>query len=200
VSWKNVFFALVLPLVVSGTPGSATLLDAMNDPSLLIDFKSGNGREWFVINDVVMGGVSKGSIQFTDRGTGVFAGMLSMDNNGGFASVRTAFDSRDLSPYAGLAIRVRGDGRSYQLRLRNDEGFEGIAYRAYFDTRKGEWITVRIPFSQFLPTFRGRTLRDAPPLDTSRIRQLGFLLADGKPGHFSLEIDFVRALESVGAD
>ena len=81
------------------------------------------------------------------------------------------------------------------MRLRTNDGFDGIAYRAHFETLDGEWTTKRIPFDEFLPTFRGRTLRDAPPLDTSQIRQLSFMLADKKPGPFSLEIDFVRTIK-----
>ena len=169
----------------------------MSKDITLIDFSDDDRGEWYVINDVVMGGLSQSTIQLTGRKTGVFAGTLSMENNGGFASVRIGMGPRDLSPYAGLEIRVRGDGRSYQLRLRTDEGFDGIAYRAHFETREGEWITTRIPFDNFLPTFRGRTLNDAPALDRSGIHQLGFLLADKKPGSFSLEIDFVRAYESA---
>jgi monofunctional biosynthetic peptidoglycan transglycosylase len=122
----------------------------------------------------------------------VFSGVLSLENNGGFASVRIVLEPRDLSDWSGLEIRARGDGRTYQLRLRTDDRFDGIAYRASFETHDGEWRTVRIPFSEFTPTFRGRMLSDVPPLDPSQVRQLGFMLADRKPGAFSLEVEFVQ--------
>jgi monofunctional biosynthetic peptidoglycan transglycosylase len=168
----------------------------MGEKKNLIDFSDADRGEWFAVNDGVMGGVSRSDIRRTDEGTGMFAGMLSLENNGGFASVRVLVDQHDLSVYTSLEIRARGDGRTYQLRLRTGDGFDGIAYRAHFETRVGEWATTRIPFDQFLPTFRGRILNDAPPLDTSHIRQLGFMLADKKAGAFSLEIDFVRAWKS----
>jgi monofunctional biosynthetic peptidoglycan transglycosylase len=166
----------------------------------LIDFSDADRGEWYVVNDGVMGGVSRSDIRRTDKETGVFEGVLSLENNGGFASVRVVVGRYDLSAYAGLEIRVRGDGRTYQLRLRTDDGFDGIAYRANFETRDGEWATTRISFDQFLPTFRGRTLSDVSPLATSRIHQVSFMLADKKPGPFSLEIDFVRTWESDGND
>lgn len=168
----------------------------MDEQKNLIDFGDADRGQWSVINDGVMGGVSQSDIRRTDQGTGVFAGVLSLENNGGFASVRVVVGRRDLSVYTGIEVRVRGDGRTYQFRLRTDDGSDGIAYRAHFETRNGEWTTTRIPFDKFLPTFRGRTLRDAPPLDTSHIRQLAFMLADKKPGAFSLEIDLVRTFKS----
>ena len=172
----------------------------MSSPKRLIDFSDADRSEWYVINDGVMGGVSRSEVRRTDHGTGVFAGVLSLENNGGFASVRAVVGQCDLSAYTGLEIRVRGDGRTYQLRLRMDDRIDGIAYRVHFETRDREWITTRIPFDQFLPTFRGRTLIDAPQLDVGRIHQLAFMLADRKPGPFSLEIDYVRSWVTVNID
>jgi monofunctional biosynthetic peptidoglycan transglycosylase len=169
----------------------------MHEPGNLIDFSDADSAKWYAVNDGVMGGVSRSDIQRTAHGTGVFAGKLSLENNGGFASVRVALDRHDLSNYAGLEIRVRGDGRTYQLRLRTNDDFDGIAYRAEFETLDGEWNATRIPFNQFLPTFRGRTLKDVPPLDTSQIHWLAFMLADKKSGPFLLEIDFVKTWEST---
>ena len=193
---------LALPLffLISAVPGVAKAYNDMSDQKRIVDFSETDREQWYVINDGVMGGVSMSEMRLTDKGTAVFSGTLSLENNGGFVSARTDVGNCDLSIFAGLEIRVRGDGRSYQLRLRTDDRFDGIAYRAVFETRDGEWITVRVPFDRFLPTYRGRTLRDAPPLNTSRIRQLGFLLADKTPGPFLLEIDFVRAWDSANID
>lgn len=164
----------------------------------LIDFSDADRSEWYVVNDGVMGGISESAIRKTPSETAVFSGDLSLENNGGFASVRAAVGTRDLSAHSGLQIRVRGDGRTYQLRLRSNDGFDGIAYRSFFDTREGEWLEITLPFSEFVPTFRGRTLSDQPPLDRSRIQQVAFMLADKNPGTFSLEIDYVRS--SDGSD
>jgi monofunctional biosynthetic peptidoglycan transglycosylase len=169
----------------------------MDERKTIIDFNKADRGGWYTINDGVMGGVSQSDIRRTDQGTGVFEGVLSLENKGGFASVRVAVERSNLATYSGIEIRVRGDGRTYQLRLRTNDSFDGIAYRADFETRDGEWITTRIPFDKFLPGFRGRTLSDAAPLDTSQIQQLGFMLADKKPGPFSLEIDFVRVWKSA---
>lgn len=177
----------------------ATAGDDVNEQPFLIDFETDADVEWYIVNDGVMGGLSQSAIRRTDAATGVFAGEISLENNGGFASVRARVGDRDLSGHAGLEIRVRGDGRTYQLRLRTSDRFDGIAYRAELATVADEWCVVRIPFEQFLPTFRGRALHDAPPLDTAHIHQVAFMLADKSPGVFSLEIDHVRAWDATPA-
>jgi len=172
----------------------------MSNQLTIIDFTDSDKSEWSVINDGVMGGLSRSGIRRTDGNTGIFAGELSLENNGGFASVRASIGRRDLSGHAGLEIRVKGDGRTYQVRLRTNNRFDGIAYRTTFDTRDDEWMTVQIPFEEFVPTFRGRIIKDAPSLDVSQIHQVGFMLADKNPGSFALEIDFVRTWGSVTID
>ena len=102
----------------------------------IISFERDDLVEWVAIHDVVMGGVSSGGIERTEENTGIFSGELSLENNGGFASVRALVGRQDLSSFEGLEIRVRGDGRRYQLRLRMDDRFDGIADRANA-TRRG---------------------------------------------------------------
>ena len=161
----------------------------------LVDFVAADSSlsEWRTVDDVVMGGVSRSRIHRTEDGTAVFEGTLSLENNGGFASVRTLTEPPDLSGCKDVVVRVRGDGRRYRLRLRTDERFDGIAYQATFPTEAGEWTEVAIPFTAFEPSFRGRKPPGAPPLDPARIRQVGFLVADGQEGEFRLEVAWVRA-------
>ena len=96
--------------------------------------------------------------------------------------MRMSLDEADLSEYDGLAVRVLGDGKRYRLRLRSEDRSDAVAYQATFDTAGDVWQVVEIPFASFLPTFRGRTPRDAPPLDISKIRQIGFMIADKQEG------------------
>lgn len=164
----------------------------MADEKMLYDFSDAEAAVgWTAINDVVMGGVSSSAMETTEENTVLFAGQVSLENNGGFASVRAAIGPRDLSASEGLRIRARGDGRTYRLRLHNNAGMDGIAYQASFDTRSGEWQTVSLPFAAFQPTFRGRVPLNAPPLDTRQIEQVGLMIADGQAGPFTLEVDWV---------
>ncbi len=159
----------------------------------VVDFARAQASSWQAVNDGVMGGLSQSQLSGTDAGTAVFMGVVSLENNGGFASVRMSLDEADLSEYEGLAVRVLGDGKRYRLRLRSEDRSDAVAYQAMFDTAGDVWQVLEIPFASFLPTFRGRTPRDAPPLDISKIRQIGFLIADKQEGRFRLEIAWVRA-------
>ena len=64
----------------------------------------------------------------------VFVGEVSLDNNGGFASIRTAPQQHDLAGATGIVLRVRGDGKRYRVNLRTDATFDGIQYQAGFIT------------------------------------------------------------------
>lgn len=158
----------------------------------IMDFNiSDGGTKWFAVNDGVMGGLSKGDGAVKD-GSLVFAGTLSLENNGGFSSVRTEgsynFVGRNF-----ILMRVKGDGRTYQLRLATDARYQGsaVSYAADFVTEAGKWTEVKIPFNAFLPGWRGRKL-DGPPLKLSEIEEIGILIGDKKPGAFALEVDWIK--------
>lgn len=152
---------------------------------------------WTIVNDGVMGGRSVSRVTKIPEGYR-FSGYLSLENNGGFASARTRPSRRDLSGADGMSIRVRGDGRVYQLRLRTSGRLDGIAYRAEFPTTKGEWREVSIPFRDFEPTWRGRRVRGAPPLDTGNIGQVIVMVADGREGLFQLDIATIESYRENG--
>ena len=147
---------------------------------------------WRSINDGVMGGLSAGGMSQSAEGL-KFSGNISLENNGGFSSVRRPVD-QDLSSATGVRIQVRGDGREYQFRIRQDAGFDGVSWSAAFSS-SAEWRQIDIPMEQFKPVFRGRPVPKAGPVIPAGVRQIGFLLADKTAGHFELEI---RSIEFIG--
>jgi monofunctional biosynthetic peptidoglycan transglycosylase len=154
---------------------------------------------WRIVNDGVMGGVSRSRLSL-DGTVATFEGEVSLENNGGFASVRTSLDRTDLSDWDGIALNVEGGGDTFQLRLHTDDEWDGIAYRAHFDTPDGAVRTVRVPFSAFQPTRRNRVLVGVPPLDRSRIDQIGFLIADGHEGAFRIRVEWIGAYRDTETD
>jgi monofunctional biosynthetic peptidoglycan transglycosylase len=150
--------------------------------------------DWQVVNDGVMGGVSDGRFRITGRRTMEFYGTLSLENNGGFASVRSR--PRELGLRAGdtLAARVRGDGREYQLNLYTAVRSAAFSYRAPAKTKAGEWIEVRMPLDRFQATSFGRVVSGAGPVDPAGVTSVGFLLADKVPGPFLVEVAWIRVL------
>jgi len=149
---------------------------------------------WRSINDGVMGGLSAGGMSQSDEGL-KFSGNLSLENNGGFSSVRR-FVSDDFSNATGVRIQVRGDGRQYQFRIRQSAGFDDVAWSAVFSSSE-KWQQIDIGLDQFTPVFRGRPVPQAGPVVPSGIQQIGFLLADKTAGPFELEI---RSIEFIGPE
>jgi len=147
---------------------------------------------WLVVNDNVMGGRSEGGFE-TERGSLFFSGRTNIVG-GGFSSIRTGGLELDLSSYAGIHLQVRGDGRRYTWLLTTDARWRGqlVSYWAEFETDKGEWREVRVPFSSFRPTFRGSVL-DGPTLDPGLISGLGLMIYDGKAGPFEVRLGAVGA-------
>lgn len=161
---------------------------------MLLEFSQQSDiKDWRIINDGVMGGLSWSEFIATTDSTAVFRGVLSLENYGGFASVRKGISKYDLSGFDGIELRILGDGRRYQVRVRTDFRYDGVAYKYEFDTDKDTWLIVRAPFADFVATFRGRIVKDYPPLESAKIRQIGFLIADEEEGPFRLEIDRIGA-------
>jgi hypothetical protein len=157
--------------------------------SLLFEFSDPRSVVlWNPINDGVMGGVSRSQLHHDPAGYAVFAGQVSFDNNGGFASVRCQPDDYGREAVLAYLLEVRGDGKRYKLNLRTDDGFDGVNYQACFVPPAGVWTTCRLPSADFLPTWRGRPATDAPPLDAIRVRQIGLMIADRQEGMFALAI------------
>lgn len=161
----------------------------------LVDFGVGPGPAWRPVHDGVMGGLSVGALVANPEGFGRFAGGISLANGGGFASVRAAVGPCDVSAWDGLAVRARGDGRIWQLRLRpaHEGDGVGVAWRAFFRTEPGQWDEIRLPFAQFTAVFRGRLVPGAGPFDPRRLGEIGFMTTGAPPGPFALDVAWVRA-------
>jgi inosine-uridine nucleoside N-ribohydrolase len=153
----------------------------------LFDFgESRANTAWGAVNDGVMGGVSVGRWKITDDKTLLFSGTLSLENNGGFASVRS--QPRDLGLAAGdsLVVRVRGDGREYSVNLYTPTNRIAFSDRAPLATSAGKWQETVIPVSAFYAMSFGR--RVAETIDAAEVNSIGFLLGDKKAGPFQLEV------------
>jgi monofunctional biosynthetic peptidoglycan transglycosylase len=161
------------------------------EPMLIFDFATA-AEAWPSIDDGVMGGLSA-SAMVLESGIAGFRGTVSFANNGGFASVRSRPQPRDLSAFSGLSLRVRGDGRRYGLRLRTDAAFDGVSYQAELQPPADEWVEVALPFTAFAPVFRGRLVADHPPLDPARITTFGLIIAR-QEGPFRLDLAWIRAV------
>ena len=180
---------LVLPLLLP----IGWFMIAEDPPQSLFDFTGADAaREWQTVNDNVMGGVSEGRFRITDRKTLEFFGTLSLQNNGGFASVRTKAKKLGFEQGDTVVAKLRGDGRKYLLNLYLSKPQMAFSYRATVETKKDEWIEVNVPLDKFEATSFGRPVKDAGRLKPEEITVLGFMLSDKKAGPFRLEVESIR--------
>jgi NADH dehydrogenase [ubiquinone] 1 alpha subcomplex assembly factor 1 len=159
---------------------------------LVIDFLDpAQTLRWTPVNDRVMGGVSTSQATATAEGMD-FSGLVSLDNNGGFASIRALPSEYCLAGAIALVLRVRGDGRTYKFGIRTDDAYDGVQYQIRFATQIGEWQDIRLPINEFQPSFRGSKVQ-APALDLARIRVFGLLISDRQCGPFRLVVESIQA-------
>lgn len=147
-----------------------------------------NARDWRIVNDGVMGGVSTSSLAITDAGHGRFSGHVSLANYGGFASVQLNTDIALPKDKKFIVLRVKGDGKNYEFRLKGDL-LQAESYVHPFAT-SGEWETIRLEIGAFYPQFRGQRLT-TPNFHFPTIQQWSFLIANKKEEDFELLIDWI---------
>lgn len=175
---KSVFLAMLSPTLLYGT--------------LLTDFSPGSPG-WIAINDNVMGGVSTGTAVVTETQTLKFSGDISLENRGGFSSVRSTHETYALPGNGTMVLWLRGDSRGYFMDLRTGRRQGGFSYRAPFSPAgNGAWEEIRIPLRSFRPSAFGVDVPLVADLDPSAVVSIGFTLYDKKDGPFALEIDSIR--------
>ena len=169
------------------TPASSVALGQPSDCVRVTDFDT---ADWVIVNDGVMGGQSVGAGMIVD-GILVFAGTI-VTRGGGFSSVRGAIDG-ELAGATELVMRVRADGRSYEL-LVDDEPTrrQRVTHYAPIDAAGGDWEEVAVPLSDMDARVFGTPV-EAEPFQPDLATEIGVILSDGLDGPFSFEIDWIDA-------
>lgn len=157
------------------------------DTLMIYDFGHEDPAQgWYIVNDGVMGGLSQGRLTI-HNGHAVFTGEVSLENYGGFTSIRYTLPSPvDVSKYSKISIRLRGDNKRYQLRLKADIS-QRHSYIEYFETDE-EWEVITISLADLYATFRGQKLR-LPNFDGQVLSEISILIANKKAESFKLHLD-----------
>ena len=159
---------------------------AMNT-TVLFDFSSEvDIRSWRIVNDTVMGGRSSCSFRLNDAGHGLFEGRVSLENNGGFSSVRHRFRPVNVQDKSKLVLRLKGDGKRYQIRIK-DSSRRYYSYITYINTGS-DWETFELELNDFYPYYRGYEL-NRPNFNHTSIEELSILIGNKKAERFQLLID-----------
>lgn len=158
-----------------------------NTTEIIFDFNTTKDiSNWRIIDDVVMGGKSEGKFTLNKDGNGVFSGNVSLENNGGFSSLRYRNSSIKIKNYKNIVLKIKGDGKNYQFRIKDDLD----NYFSYVFTFKtgNDWQTITIPLSEMYPSFRGRKLQ-MDNFSSEKIEEIAFLIGNKKEQSFKLEIN-----------
>ncbi len=159
----------------------------MGFSSILFDFsEESDVSQWHVVNDGVMGGLSEGQLLLNQDGHGIFKGNVSLANNGGFSSLRFQFEAQDIRSYEHIIIRLKGDGKRYQFRVKDDQN-QRHSYIQYFET-SGEWQALKLKLTDLYPWSLGIPLR-IPNYNGTSIGEIAFLIGNKKAESFELIID-----------
>lgn len=157
-----------------------------------IDFgKETGGSDWVIVNDDVMGGRSDSSAYLTEDSLR-FSGNVSLENNGGFASIRGPWDQMDLSQYTQVSIRFKGTAREFALTLNTSRAWYRPNYKHSFVPSEKEWTEITIPLKEFKEYSVGRSTGNYISIkQLGQIIRLGVILFDKKSGPFELELDHI---------
>ncbi|WP_394364887.1 CIA30 family protein [Polaribacter tangerinus] len=141
-----------------------------------------------MVDDTVMGGISKGSVKTNKSGFVEFYGHTSLENNGGFSSVRLTDLSIMVENYNFLVVKLKGTPSTYQLRIKEDKT-TNYSYISLFTTN-GSWQTIQIPIFKMYPVYRGKRLK-MTNFNGLKIEEIAFLIGNKKEEDFKLEIDSI---------
>jgi hypothetical protein len=147
-------------------------------------------NQWRIVNDGVMGGLSSSKSLVKDEKI-IFSGNVSLENNGGFASLRSPVKDYDFSEFTGLELKLKTDGKRYSISMKETSYFTGYFYTKSFETKKDEWIIVQIPFDQFKLYYFGKETNSSKKIPLNNIKEISLLIGDKQEGEFKAEIDYI---------
>jgi len=168
----------------------STIMVLLINPQLIFDFNDdADISDWRIVDDVVMGGRSNGQFKIDSDGNGVFSGDVSLENNGGFSSVRYQFEKINTTKDSKINIRLKGDGKEYQFRVKNKRN----TYYSYITNFKtsGYWENIIINLKDLYPSFRGQTM-NIPNFAGNTIEEIAFLIGNKKNESFTLVLDKIE--------
>lgn len=152
-----------------------------------------NSQNWRVVNDGVMGGLSKSETNLTEN-TLIFKGKTSLENSGGFASLRTAFNPGKLKGSKTITIRFKSNSinRTFGISLKDKERFYMPYFKHEFSPKNTNWQTLTVNLEDFKPYRMSETYNAKMPLSyLDNVFALVLIISDKKQGDFDIELDYI---------
>jgi hypothetical protein len=149
-------------------------------------------NQWRIVNDGVMGGLSSSNVTINEADKIVFKGTVSLDNNGGFASLRSPVKNYNFEKFSGIELRMKGDGKRYSISMKETSYFTGYFYTKSFETTKDEWVVIKIPFDEFKLYYYGKETNSDKNIPLNNIKEISLLIGDKQKGDFITEVDYIK--------
>jgi len=166
-----------------------SLLFTSDSLKINLGTKTGNSN-WSIVNDGVMGGLSRGQIAYEDQYVR-FSGKLSLENNGGFSWMKSDRMDLDLSKFKNVRLKVKGEGRDYDFTLETQTGYSALYFKHTFSTTKAEWTIIELPLPDFQQKYFGRNTGKSYASDIN-VKRLGFLMNDKNSGAFQVDVEYIE--------
>ena len=161
-------------------------INIKSEGKMIYDFNVDSSfRNWAIVDDGVMGGRSKGKLKIENGDTGVFSGKISLENYGGFSSIRYYIGKLNVKKNKYVTVILSGDDKYYQLRIRSSRNDRHVYTKKFF--AKDGWQEIKIPLDSMEPYFRGQRLRMSN-FDKKYISEIGFLIGNKVRENFELKI------------
>jgi NADH dehydrogenase [ubiquinone] 1 alpha subcomplex assembly factor 1 len=148
--------------------------------------------QWRIVNDGVMGGLSSSRVFVDGDSKIIFSGNVSLENSGGFASLRSQINDYNFENFAGIEIKIMGDGKHYSISMKETSYFSGYFYTCSFETKKNDWTVLQIPFDRFKLYYFGKDINSGKKVPLSKIKEISLLIGDKQEGAFKVEIDHIK--------
>lgn len=158
-----------------------------------IDFRTdGKAQDWEVVTDQVMGGLSSSEVGYTPDSL-LFRGQLSLENNGGFASVRSPLRNYDCSTYTGIRLRYRSVGKAFYVKISTSPSRHDPNYKCLAPYTDGSWALAELNFSDFTQyTGTRETGHGLSSVVATHILRFGVIVLEKTEGPFEIELDYIE--------
>lgn len=147
-------------------------------------------NKWRIVNDGVMGGLSS-SKAFVEDNKIIFGGNVSLENNGGFASLRSPVKDYNFEKYNGIEIMIKGDGKRYSISMKETSYFTGYFFTTSFETKKDKWMVIKISFDNFKLYYYGKETNPNKKIPLSNIKEVSLMIGNKQEGSFKAEIEYL---------
>lgn len=149
-----------------------------------------DGDKWRIINDGVMGGLSTGSVSYSDSYF-TYKGTISLENNGGFSSYRAPYKTQDLSSFSEIEIRYRLTGKDMAFSLDLERPFYKPNYKINIP-KSDKWRSITYNLLDFEEYIIGRkTGNTITKSQLEKTIRMGFITNSKEAGDFTFQVDYI---------